>query len=411
MYAMILLSGCTQMHDAGGAGAIPEPPDTVTTPKGAVFLRADLWDPAVRERTRKLSAASLLPGASIEEIAEGQRGVMQHANGSIYIAEELNYELAREIQEEEKYELEDPALITEFEDGAVVGRNIIGSDDRNNVSSSTGGWQAAVMFSSHGCSGTRIGELTAVTAAHCLFKTIDGNGWYCRDGDVTPDPETPCEGYIYPHWRFGVDGAAGHSNWVNGVAGFEGWPICATVTIPQAFIDATALGWTTARHDYAVVDLSSCPASTWPNGYVAFGTSVLNDTQLASMTAFAAGYPFLFSCMNGSNGASNAFPAGDCIGGTQQYGGGGVRPILSAELFVSTSSDITAGSSQSAYTIGSKADVTQGQSGGPLFAFDVIVGPQLVGILSQGTPTLNRYRRWTNSLHNWVADHSWFPFD
>ncbi len=409
---MVLLSGClAETHDS----AVHESPETVTNAKGGTYLRADLWEPSDRARMRRLAAASVLPGASLEEIAEGTRGVMQHHSGRIYIQEVPDYDLARMIYAGEA-EAEVETLSTPASTG-VAGRNIIGTDDRLNNSSSANGWQQATMFSEIGCSGARVGEHTAVTAAHCVFDTLtaSGGGWRCRDGMSTPDVFTFCS--QYPRWRFGVDGTAGNSNWV-AVDAWDPWPLplCATVVVPLSFDGVTALGWTYARHDYAVVDFSDCPASTWPNGTFSFGTVVLNDAELAALTANAVGYPYLFKCPAGQPGISNILFGGDCpmvAGGTTgviQYTGSPV-PFSGAELYVSTSADITKGESESAYTIKSLADTTQGQSGGPLLRSTLAAGHQIVGIASQGTSTRNLYRRWTSSLHTWVAANSLFPDD
>lgn len=370
-------------------------PEIVEGVRGKTYLRSDLWTAEELQDMEAKQDASLGPNPSLEEVAEGLRGVMRHHNGGIYIEANLDYELAEKVMKEDELALLDREETEATSEGdGVEDRHIINNDDRWWISNSGGNaWQAKTAFAEHGCSATRIGQHTAVTAAHCLYDTLVADDWICNNGATGT-----CTNW--PDWRFGVNDTTGHSNWIS----------CENVVISGNFDNLTSLAtendaWLFARRDFAVMDLSDCPSSSWPNGTSWMGTTILSNSSLSSLTANALGYPARDNCPAGSSGQNGT-------GCTTFLYNGSPAPFSGGELLVDDHSTISKGDSQSSYTIRSLADVTAGQSGGALYKYESSSGSRwLVGILSNGNSTENRYRRWTSSLKDWVAARSEFPDD
>lgn len=90
-----------------------------------------------------------------------------------------------------------------------------------------------------------------------------------------------------------------------------------------------------------------------------------------------------------------------------------------SKLWEASHTEIFAGGGgQSAYTIKFETDITLGQSGSMLYrrtGTSPNYARHLVGIINYGEPdenaNYNAARRWTQSLHDWVATYSDFPND
>lgn len=406
LYALLLhVAGCAaDVMDSGDEsdGDMPATdlalaPEEITNSRGRAFRRADMWDPAELDVINKNArVAALEETATLEQVADGLRGQMIGPGGRIYVEVEANIELAKAVLTDLQAQDLETESIEPIGPGATELRRVFGFDNRVN-SSSTSGWQASIAFQEAGASGTRIGAHTMVTAAHTLYNNLDTTepGWICRDGSAST---TGCSSY--PRWRFGVNGTSGHSSWIAlGAAG-------CTATVSTAYMTLTeeASGWSVARYDYAVLDLSGCASSLFPNGRVWFGADILTDGELSALTGHNAGYPGRAPCPDQADGNSI-----DCATGTFQYSGTGPN-FTGAKLFTSTSASISAGDSSSAYTIKSSIDSTTGQSGGPMYKLTSNGDHFLIGWLSNGGST-NRYRRWTSGMSDWVSDHSVFPDD
>lgn len=410
------ISGC-----AGGAGGdvaatgaedhATSLPETVTNSSGALFLRKDLWT------EEDLASLDTPPedASDVERLAWGLRGHMLNGNGGYYIELEPPLALAERIL----YDETPAATVGGYAPPVTTQKAIISGDGRSLVSSSTGGWQAALAMMGNACSGTRLGTDTMVTAAHCIYNTVQAtgpDGWICRDGTFD-NSGSPCWGIGFPLIRFGVNDNNGHSNWFG---------CFSSVTINSNFASLSSLSpeqtaYQFAGYDHAVFDLTVCPESTWPSGTESFGTSILGNTSLANLNpAYAPGYPARVFCGSGDLGqigfqSGSSVAGSDCPGtgnwpgSTWQYNSNAIQ-YSGGELWRGSTGDVSAGDYNSANTIRSLADITDGQSGGPLYYFDGSTR-YLIGILSNHDSSENRYSRWNSSLHNWVDANSPFPSD
>lgn len=389
-------------------------PETVVTKTGAVFLRKDLWSAEELERIARPPEGA----SQVEMLAWGLRVHMRNANGAEYIEAEPNYELAERILSGEKPVSEQRALTTRSPSPETVKtKNIYGStDDRVNISSTSGTLQAGIAFFENACTGTQIGTDTLLTAAHCVYYTESatgsGDGWICADGTVAP-----CgTGVGWPRFRFGVNDTSGWSNWANAN--------CATVNITTSFMaldppENEVDWWQFAGYDHAVLDLSACAESTWPNGIVSYQTEIAGNTFLLNLDpAYSPQYAARQPCSTGDKGQVS-FASTDCPGtgaspgSTYQYNSVS-WPLTGAELLLNDTGVVSAGDYNSSNTIRSRADVTDGASGGPLYYCDGTCGAStrtLLGVLSNADTDEARYSRWNSSLHNWVATYSPFPDD
>lgn len=376
--------------------------DAMILYEGRSWVRADVLSD--EERKSIIDAGRPSKNPSLEELAAMYRGQLL-LKGVHYIEAEPNLEMARKIQQ--GFGPETPSQIPRED------RRIHGSDTRALITNLSSFPASTIAFGEQGCTGTKIGATTMLTAAHCMFDTVTTDTWVCGSGSVAAGTCTA------PRWRWGVNGSSG-----NGSFSVSG---CPGVVIPTAFINITNTTtdedkWAFAELDFAAVNFSGC---TVPNvGWM--GTIVANDSMLAGATASLWGYPARATCPSGASGAignrsaTNTVINTDCPGvgnwpgSTLQYTGT-TAPLAGGRMWGSTSvgQPIKKGLLHPNGIIWSTIDVTKGMSGSALFWRINANGtdPRVIGVVSNSEPAFERHNRWTAGTFNFVANNTGFPED
>lgn len=406
----------------GGTSELVSPPEAAATEipgtlevKGRLFLREDRWAQSELERIA-YEGRPELPSTSREVLAAQLRAHVVNKNGH-FIEVEPNLDLAdRVLSGRVAGQRREPTLPREPR--TVVGA--LGSDGRSHATGSNTQYpNTTFAFEEIGCSGIKIGTRTLYTAAHCFYRlptSTKPKGWYCRNGTVQSNPNNCTVGR--PRWRFGVEDAGGYSNWLDN---------CFTVAITTAFLGLSAPVsisdyWLKTRWDYAAVDLdASC--ATESTG--ALGAWTIGDSEL-NVILRAFGYPARANCPVGAQGtvgtraASGAVQGSDCPGtgnwpgSTWRLSGGSssgaVPPWSGSELWGMNISGSAPGDQQGAYTIKLFHDVTQGQSGGPVYYKDD-TGRWVVGVISSSATNYNMAQRFTPETWEWFEENTDWPGD
>jgi hypothetical protein len=200
------------------------------------------------------------------------------------------------------------------------------------------------------------------SAGHVIYNNAGAagaDGWYCKDGVA----RASCAATGFSRWRFG-----GIIKTVNGVdqeTWASNWAICGFVNVPSGWVNlpANATGTQRARWDYSVQNLDGCV----PAGAGNVGWWTTDQATLRTHMIYEGGYAQLQPCPALSIGTFT-----DCPAGTNQLRSNTPGSAFSAGSLFWTSG----GSSDPAliatggYIQSSKLDVTKGQSGGALIAFD-----------------------------------------
>jgi V8-like Glu-specific endopeptidase len=398
--------GSPAITPASDAKANPSP--AIIEVKGRAFKRSDLWTPEELERIayegdgRRPSTDPAVYAAQLRTHMLGPKGY--------YIELEPNLELAKRI------------LAGQGEQGTAAGlprveRNVIQNDDRVHTSSAFTYPSTTLGFSEVGCTLSKIGTRTAITAAHCLWYPGPPRvGWMCDDATVG----TPfCPQNHYPRYRFGVEGTSSFS----GPTDYA----CQNESIPQGFrgigtpTDVTS-EWNYARWDYAGIDLTNC--ATGNTGYL--GTWIASDAQLSTF-GYIWGYPARATCPYGAlgnpgkPGPGGAITETDCpgtgtwpgstwlISGSGPYGKD--APYTGAQLWGMNQTGAGPGDMNVADTIWMPQDETPGDSGAPLYFFYAPGDRRVMGHVSWGGSDANKGHRFTSETYNWIAANSSFPND
>jgi len=130
------------------------------------------------------------------------------ANGVYYIEAEPNLELGEAVLRGETGET--PASVPR------TGRTVIVTDDRVHSTSSQTYPMSTVAFQETGCTATKVGRYTMVTAAHCIYdNSVDD--FKCQNGGTVAGGN--CGG-TYPNWRFGVENGTGFGAFFGATCGW-----------------------------------------------------------------------------------------------------------------------------------------------------------------------------------------------
>jgi hypothetical protein len=305
---------------------------------------------------------------TVEKLSQLLRGWISDYKYGDYVEAEPNVELARISLglEQSPHGLrggdEAPA------NGApLVEKSITADGDQRAVSfSSTVSPDNAFALFESGGTGTMVGG-RVYTAGHVIFNNtaVPGtDGWTCKNNTTTPfGTEPSCSAAGHPRWRFGGKiSTSGTQTWATD------WVLCGSKNVPNGWVNlpASSSGTAIARWDYAVQHLDGCI----PAGAGNVGWWIIDQATLRLRSTFQGGYPALQPCPAGAVGNSTA--AGDCPGGSVRLRPDtSTRPYTGGSLYWSSggSSDpnviVTGGYIQS-----SKLDVTAGDSGGSVIAFD-----------------------------------------
>jgi hypothetical protein len=432
-------AGCGGMafwesEESAEPAEVASAPVSLVDERGHEFVRVDQWDPAELQRVFEDSVLEDGEPLTAETFAAQLRGQMV-AHDAVYIEAEAPLEMARQILEER--DLPPPPAVEEVP--PQVGRWIYGYDNRTYIS---GSGTRRFAFSERGCSATAIGMDSAVTAAHCVFNSINTNAYYCdnsssgsQGGTSDNHNELPqgnaCGARRYARWRFGVDGMNGTSDWM-------GPSDCLRIVIPTGFItnlDSThfapnassARQHLVARWDYAALDFSQC-ANFDPSPVAT--PAQFSDTQIVTATGISFGYPLKAGCENaitspgGGAECPNVAPAGknywqyftpqgqqitrSTEGFNPPYGG--------ARQFRTVDTDFEPGTTESGKTIRAVfntlanfgSDTSSGNSGGALMGNDNLT---LIGIASTGGSSINLWHRWDFETDTFIARHTLYPED
>jgi len=363
--------------------------------QGRSYLRRDLY--SVEEFQRLLDDARPTDApASAATIAAALRTHL-FAGGVYYIEAEPNLELGEAVLRGERANT--PAGIPR------EARTIIGTDNRVHSTTSQTYPLSTVAFQDSGCTATKVGRHTMITAAHCIYDNgIDD--FMCVNGGSVAGGN--CSGG-YPNWRFGTEDGTGFGNFFGSNCGW--WGVTSAFVALDGQVHTATKQWTMTRHDFGFVDLLAGGACTeYGTGWL--GTWIASDTELSNMQGTLQGYPAWATCPAGISGGS----AIDCGASKYRYNNDMTKPFSGAEIWGSSSNNVTAGPGvYAADTIQSDIDTTSGQSGSALFFSIVpgdrrVVGTYSIGVHASITPW-NGYSRFTADKYNWLSASSQYPED
>jgi hypothetical protein len=288
----------------------------------------------------------------------------------------------------------------------IEGRTVVGSDDRVHTAANTTFPQSAVAFNNSRGSGIRISRHAIYTAAHVVYDTAGANtapitppnGFFCANGSTSAS--APCA--PYPSWILGLEGTSGYSGWIT--------PSCYNMTVNAAYVSLTGTEdlWTTARWDYASVGMNdSCNlgGTSW------FGTNV--NLALTQGPWSSLGYAEWAPCANNQTGLN----ASTCTGGSWQLIPGPSNPPFNgAHLWLqSVGFPVVPGNMQPTNTFDTQGDITDGNSGGPVYnASGFVLGTCSRQSTSGVTPPIqsqefNVYHKWTQETYNVFTSTTPFP--
>lgn len=285
-----------------------------------------------------------------------------------------------------------------------VTATVVGSDDRMQQPATTYPFTTIAFSNSRG-SAFKISPHAAYTAAHVVYDTfgnfgIPPNGFFCADGNTT----TSEPGCTLSSWRFGVEGTTGVSAWLPA-------PLCYDLTVPSAYVAETAEGtniWQDSRWDYAAIGLVTSASCNLGNTGTLGTTTFFPSPGAVSFSG--AGYAEYVPCPDNSDGKGTA----DCMGGMFQLTPM-AAPFTGAHLWKQNGiPSVTVGEQLPANTAQTLGDVTNGNSGGPLYYYSADDGVYYaVGVAShtlrKPPRELNVYERWTPELYQFFSDNTPFP--
>lgn len=407
----LCLVGCGGVNEVDtslGDRRFETSPDTIEI-KGRVLLRTDLWAPEELERIR-YEGRPELPSTTREVLAAQLRAVVFNQHGE-YIELEPNVELADRI-------LSDDRIGTKWPQREPrEARNIMGPDTRAHAAGSHTDFPNRTFgFEEIGCSGVKIGPRTLYTAAHCLYKLKAPKGWYCRDGTTATNPYSCAPGMA--RWRFGVEDGQGYSNWLD--ACWSGAVAIGFTGLSPA--ETTSQYWLQARFDYAALNLNASCATASTG---ALGAMIPSDVDLTNIL-YNFGYPLRANCPDGTRGSAGGRGTGGTIintdcpgtgswpGSTWRYTGGQglnlLPPYSGAELWGMNQSLNSKGDEQPNHTIRVALDITEGQSGAPIYLKD---GNEryVFGVVSSGGTLGNRAQRFTAETAAFFEQYTDWPND
>lgn len=400
---LVSMGGCSSEQGdssitAEEAAAEFETPDEVTW-QGQSLLRIDSLSD---EQLEAIRSASLRPGLSEKErLAEELRPLVNY-HGVPYIGAEPALALAEKILAEGGVEREPVPEALPLEGRRILGSGAAAGDQRvHRAAGDVTPW-THTGFSEIGCTMTLIGNRTAVTAAHCVYTTLNSTppvagevGWLCQDGSNSGGIGIGCG--VYPRFAFGVEDTT-HTLPNPGWLGRDCW----VAAIPTAFdtdVNKGSSSTDRAKHDYAVIDFSSC-FTNMGLGHIGNHPGV----SVAGLVVNVWGYPQYATCPQNAAGIAT-----DCSPETNNRYADGTKPFIGAELWGNSTGAAAVAADSGVLT--SVIDVTKGDSGAALFYPHASLGFQLIGIGSNHSANQNFFKRWTTATSGFAAANSDFPAD
>ena len=399
--AMVLVMGLTSLVACGSternATKAEEVDSTAITPEsapevleryGRSYVRRDLMTDQEYQRILEDAKPTDAPPTAASIAARLRSHVL--VGGVYYVEAEPNLELGEAV------------LRGDFQNtpGSVPreARTVLHiTDGRTHVASPQSYPYRTMAFQNSGCTATKVGRFTMMTAAHCIFNN-DVDNWKCANGGAG----SSCGGG-WPSWRFGSEDSTGFGDFFGSNCGWQG--VTSEYVALDGTLETAAKQWTSTRYDFGFIDLTGCTEYT--TGWL--GTWIAADATLLSMEGFIYGYPRWATCQNGvSGGDPNTCVANRYTGSSPPYGG--------AELWGMSSTNVQKGpTGYDADTIQSDIDTTNGQSGSALFFHLNPNDLRAVGVHTtsrqSSISTLNGHSRFTGAKYNWLAANSPYPED
>jgi V8-like Glu-specific endopeptidase len=311
------------------------------------------------------------PPETVDKLAQLLREYVLDPKFGPYVEAEPNYQLARISLGLEKSRFADRTVPAKPSDDTVEKTISTDGDQRVKVTTPTnnpgsaigmiesGGSGVNLAFAGAGGSGSRV-----YTAGHVLYNNprLGGpQGWICADSSAHV---LGCNGRTPPtylgRFRFGGKMTNSTTTWAGG------FPTCTVLRgVPSGWRNMP-LGTTLevlARWDYGRVVMDGCV----PSGTGALGWWVSTQPELRGALITAFGYPLRSHCPALSNGSpsdcdNNGNPWTEVFPSSPPYTDGSV--------FVSASVTDGALTQTNGYIKTRKVDTTNGNSGGPITAWD-----------------------------------------
>lgn len=383
----------TQTAEVDSSTITPENAPAVVERQGRSYLRRDLWTDEEYQRILR----DAVPTEGTPTVAQIAARLRTHVlvGGVYYIEAEPNLEMAEAVSRGESRSTP-PGIPREP-------RTVLVVDGRVHSTSPQTYPHRTIAFQNTGCTATKVGRWTMITAAHCIysnnvdqFKCVSGtaSGGVCASG--------------WPEWRFGTEDGTGFGNFFGSTCGWQG--VTSEYVALDGSLDTAAKQWTSARYDFGFIDLTGCTEYT--TGWL--GTSIASDSELLNMEGHMHGYPRYAPCPDGV-GVGNSL---DCGPGTTnyRYNGDTSNPYSGAEIWGMSSTNVSAGpAGYAADTIQSDIDLTSGQSGSALWFLIAPNDRRAVGVTSihrqSSISSWNGFSRFTAAKYNWLAANSPYPED
>lgn len=380
--AIANLAGCSQgtvAHEEEAVGTRPQPLAEIKSANGEQLILVGEAKSVVVKSARELKLNADEPPGELtsneDQLAEELRAVVL-SDGYEYRGGPAR-ELARKVLADRSKAggLGSASSEAGSSESDREGRVVFGSDGRTYQSSNTSFPYRTFVWSEVECTGTMIGPGTMVTAAHCVYDTV--NDAWLKVWDPTSGPSGADR---YPRYSPGVDGR-------DATQAPYGWQQCYDVAIPGGYSSATSDTSSAAQlYDYAVLDFTTrCgvrpgDATGW------MGTWLYSEASIESLTTYIYGYPqYALDVYRYTGSVPNHFAE---IWGMS--GAAGTTYIDSPTTTLRTTIDTYGGQSGSAYWVND-------------------TDRRVIGIHHGGNSSYNVARRFDADVYNFWDAYSPYP--